>query len=199
MILSLLSFLPGMGAMDNVHPLFVHYPIALFTAFLLAEFIGVVFRKENFRCAASFTLYLGNIAALFTVAAGYYAAATVEHSEEVHAIMENHEHFGVTVLVVATILSIWRLYVRRRFSPKAQAAHLVLAFILCVIIVLGADLGGLMVYKYGVGGQAVRIERARLNDSGFSHEQDAMAEEGEGGHHHHHHSHNQEHNHNHGG
>ena len=178
-------------AMDNVHPLFVHYPIALFTTFLLAEFLGVVTKKENLRCAASFTLYLGNIAALVTVAAGYYAAATVEHSEEVHAIMENHEHFGVTVLIIATILSLWRLYVRRRFSPKAQFLHLALAFILCVIIALGADLGGLMVYKYGVGGQAVRIERARMSVDMEAHEENSSASgpgaEHNGQHHHHHH------------
>jgi len=196
MFLASLSILPGIGAMDNIHPLFVHYPIALFTAFFIAEFFGVVFKKEDFRCAASFCLYLGTIAAAFTVAAGYYAAATVEHSEEVHAIMENHEGFGVTVLIIAAFLSAWRLYVRRKFSPKLQLAHLVLAFILAVIIALGADLGGLMVYKYGVGGEAVRIERAHDNDAGPSHDEDAMSEKGESGHHHHH-SHN--HSHNHGG
>ncbi len=198
MMLALLSVLPGMGAMDNIHPLFVHYPIALFTAFFIAEFLGVVFKKEHFRCAASFTLYLGTIAALFTVLAGYYAAATVEHSEAVHAIMENHEGFGVTVLIIAVLLSLWRLFVRRRFSPKAQIVHLVMAFVLAVIVALGADLGGLMVYKYGVGGQAVRIERASDNDAGPSHDEDVMSEESESGHHHHH-SHNHRHSHNHGG
>ncbi len=188
MVLSLFSILPGISSMDNIHPLFVHYPIALFTAFFLAEFVGVVFKKESFRCAASFTLYLGNIAALFTVAAGYYAAYTVEHSEEVHAIMEDHEHLGVTVLILATFLSLWRLYARRRFSPKGQMLHLFLAFVLSVIIAFGADLGGLMVYKYGVGGEAVRIERAHLIGTMHAHDADSPDHEaGEGGHHHHHH------------
>jgi uncharacterized membrane protein len=190
MLVALFSFLPGIGAMDNIHPLFVHYPIALFTAFFVAEFFGVVLKNEDFRCAASFCLYLGTIAAVFTVAAGYYAAATVEHSEKVHAIMENHEGFGVTVLIIAAVLSAWRLYVRRKFSPKLQLAHLALAFILAVVIALGADLGGLMVYKYGVGGQAVKIERALHLKAGDSHDADASADEhGETGHHHHHHHH----------
>jgi len=187
MFLASLSILPGIGAMDNFHPLLVHYPIALFTAFFVAEFLGVILKNEDFRCAASFCLYLGTIAAVFTVAAGYYAAATVEHSEEVHAIMENHEGFGVTVLIIAAVLSAWRIYVRRKFSPKWQVAHLALALILSVIIAIGADLGGLMVYKYGVGGQAVRIERALHLKAGDAHNEDAAVEEGETGHHHHHH------------
>jgi len=188
MILASFSILPGIGAMDNIHPLFVHYPIALFTAFFVAEFFGVILKNENLRCAASFTLYLGTIASIFTVAAGYYAAATVEHSETVHAIMENHEGFGVTVLIIAAFLSVWRLYVRRKFSPKWQFAHLALAFILSVVIALGADLGGLMVYKYGVGGQAVKIERALHLKAGDGHHEDNASEESETGHHHHRHS-----------
>ncbi len=189
MLLAALSILPGIGAMDNIHPLFVHYPIALFTAFFIAEFLGVILKNENFRCAASFCLYLGTIAALFTVAAGYYAAATVDHTEEVHAIMENHEAFGVTVLIIAAVLSAWRIYVRRKFSPKWQLAHLALAFILSVIIAIGADLGGLMVFKYGVGGQAVRIERALHGKAGDAHDEDGSTEQNEANHSHHHHHH----------
>ncbi|MFQ5480356.1 MAG: DUF2231 domain-containing protein [Thermodesulfobacteriota bacterium] len=190
MLTAAFAILPGIGAMDNVHPLFVHYPIALFTAFFVAEFLGVIFKKDHFRSAASFTLYLGNLAALAAVLAGFHAASTVEHNEAVHIIMERHEAFGVTVLILATILSIWRLYTRRKFSPRAQIVHLVAAFILTVIIAFGADLGGLMVFKYGVGGQAVRNERARLLDSGEGHMEEALNEEGESGHdhgnHHHH-------------
>jgi len=178
-----------MAAMDNFHPLLVHYPIALFTSFLLAEFLGVALRNERLRTAASFMLYFGNIMAVFTVAAGYYAAATVDHPEAVHAIMENHEHFGLTILIIATVLSVWRLFVRRRFSHKAQLAHLGLAFVLCVVLVFGADLGGLMVYKYGVGGQAVKTERARVaaapssdHDEGAAHERSEAGHNG--GHHH---------------
>ncbi len=175
---ALLSFFfPGIAAMDNIHPLLVHYPIALFTSFFLAELLGVVLRSERLRTAASFMLYFGNIMAVFTVAAGYYAAATVEHPDAVHAILERHEGFGVAILIIATVLSLWRLFFRRRFAPKVQLAHLGLAFILCAVLVFGADLGGLMVYKYGVGGQAVKTERARAEAAAAA----AAASPAEGG------------------
>lgn len=184
------SILPGMGSMDNLHPLFVHYPIALFTAFLLAEFLGVVLKNEGLKSAASYTLYFGSIAALVTVLAGFQAASTVEHNEVVHAIMARHMALGLVVLIIATVLSLWRLYVRRRFSPGAQLLHLILALILTVVIAFGADLGGLMVYKYGVGGQAVKIERARLLEGGAHHMEEAVNRDAESGHdhgnHHHH-------------
>ncbi|MFQ5428200.1 MAG: DUF2231 domain-containing protein, partial [Thermodesulfobacteriota bacterium] len=118
--------------------------------------------------------------------------STVEHNEVVHAIMARHMAFGLVVLIIATVLSLWRLYVRRRFSPMAQVVHLVLAFILTVVIALGADLGGLMVYKYGVGGQAVQIEGARLSEGGGQHKKEPSEIHGESDHHH-------NHNHNHSG
>ena len=181
MMALLSSIFPGIAAMDNIHPLLVHYPIALFTSFLLAEFLGVVMRSERLRTAASFMLYFGNIMAVFTVAAGYYAAATVEHPDAVHAILERHEGLGVAVLVIATVLSLWRLYFRRRFAPKIQWAHLGLAFILCVVMVFGADLGGLMVYKYGVGGQAVKTERAKAKAAAASQGEGAGHEQADEG------------------
>lgn len=186
MLSAFYSFMPGIGAMDNIHPLFVHFPIALFCAFVLAEFLGVFLKKEGLRAAASYTLYLGTIAALFTVLAGYQAASTVGHNEAVHAIMENHEGFGVAVLIIGALLSLWRLFVRRRFSPRAQAAHLVMAVVLIVVISMGADLGGLMVYKYGVGGEAVKIAEAHENDSRPSHNEDAGHEQEEAAHSHNH-------------
>jgi len=43
------------------------------------------------------------------VTAGFIAAGSVAHGDDVHAIMERHEHFGVSVLSLAILLSAWRL------------------------------------------------------------------------------------------
>ncbi len=147
--------MPGVAAMKNVHPLFVHFPIALLNAFFPMELLGFLLRKEGMRNAASWMLYLGTLGAAAAVIAGLQAASTASHNEVVHAIMERHEGFGITVLVLSGLLSAWRLIVRGRFPVKAQLAHLAVAFITVAIMTFGADLGGMMVYKYGVGGSAV--------------------------------------------
>jgi len=171
--------MPGVAAMKNVHPLLVHFPIALLNAFFLMELLGFLLKKEEMRVAASWMLYLGTLGAAAAVIAGVQAASTVPHLEEVHAIMERHEWYGVTVLVLSSLLSLWRLVARGRFLAKAQLAHLVVAFITVAIMAIGADLGGMMVYKHGVGGTAVVQPEGHMH--GGSMEMDMQMMEGEGG------------------
>jgi uncharacterized membrane protein len=143
--------LPGLAVMPNPHPLLVHLPIALFPSFFLAELLAVLTRSESLRHAASWMLYFGMVGAALTVGTGLWAAETVEHDEAVHAVMERHELYGFAVLGLSVFLSIWRLVNRRRFTVVGQWIHLFLAVALVGIMIVGADLGGIMVYGHAVG------------------------------------------------
>ncbi len=144
------TLFPGIASMDNIHPLFVHFPIAFFIGFFLMDVAGSWKLKQQWRYAASCMLYLGTIAAIFTVLAGFSAAETVEHDADVHEIMERHEHIGVTVLISALFLTIWRVQRWSKQSGFWNRVFLGLSAALCVLIAFGADLGGLMVYGHGV-------------------------------------------------
>jgi uncharacterized membrane protein len=164
----LASFFPGTASMDNIHPLFVHFPIAFLITFFVLDLIGTLTKKSNWRHAAGWFLYLGAIAALFTVIAGFMAANTVEHGEDVHAIMERHKNFGLSVLSLSVLLSLWRMISGGSIRGLANGLFLLLSALLCVLISLGADLGGLMVYKYGVAVEAAEIPGMEKN---HTHEQ----------------------------
>jgi uncharacterized membrane protein len=159
------TLMPGIASMDNIHPLLVHFPIAFLSAFFVLDMVGTLAKKQNWRNVASWLLYFGNVAAVFTVAAGFIAAGSVAHGEEVHAIMERHEHFGVSVLSLATLLSAWRLKNGGIIQGGANSFFLILAALLCVLMILGADLGGLMVYHYGVA-----VDAAIASEDGYMHQ-----------------------------
>jgi len=144
------TLMPGIANMDNIHPMLVHFPIAFLSAFFVLDMLGTLAKKPNWRNVASWLLYFGTVAAVFTVTAGFIAAGSVAHGVEVHAIIERHEHFGVTVLSLAILLSAWRLKSGGVIQGGANSFFLILAALLCVFMMLGADLGGLMVYHYGV-------------------------------------------------
>jgi uncharacterized membrane protein len=151
------SIMPGIAGMDNIHPLLVHFPIAFLSAFFALDLVGTLAKKPQWRSVASWFLYLGTIAALFTVIAGLMAASSVAHGENVHDIMERHEHFGISVLSLATLLSIWRMKSGSLIRGGTNVFFLTLSALLCVLMMLGADLGGLMVYKYGVAVKAAPV------------------------------------------
>jgi uncharacterized membrane protein len=163
------AILPGIAGMDNIHPLFVHYPIAFFTAFFLMDFIGAMAKKAQWRYVASWLLYLGTVAAIFTVIAGLFAADSVEHGEDVHEIMERHEHIGIAVLSLSLFLSAWRMKQWGMHSALGNTVFLSLAGFLCLILSLGADLGGLMVYQYGVSVKPAAISQSAVEQNGLAH------------------------------
>lgn len=199
------TILPGIAGMENIHPLFVHFPIAFFTAFFLFDFFGTVAKKEKLRYVASCLLYVGTISAAFTVLAGLFAADSVEHGEDVHEIMERHEHIGIAVLSLSLFLSAWRLKQWGLHSKSGNAVFLCLAGFLCVLLSLGADLGGLMVYQYGVSVKTKSSSEIKADGATMQseHKQDNSEAnnnaDNHGGHshgHNHSHSHSE---HNHGG
>lgn len=152
------ALMPGLAGMENIHPLLVHFPIALLSLFFVLDLAGSVKKNPDWRNAASYFLYLGTVAAALTVVAGFVAVNTVPHGDNVHDIMENHEHLGLTVLAFASFLSVWRYVSLGLPSGGANNFFLILAALMCLIMALGADLGGLMVYHYGVAVKAVPVD-----------------------------------------
>ena len=149
--------MPGITAMDNIHPLVVHFPVALLISFFIVDSMGSVFKKTNWRDLASGLLYLGTVSALFAVIAGFIAADSVAHGENVHAIMDRHKILGLSVLSLAFVLSSWRLLAGGNIRGEVNFLYLFLSAILFILITLGADMGGLMVYKFGVSVKAAEI------------------------------------------
>lgn len=150
MTLSFGEWFPGVAAMPNVHPLLVHFPIALYYAFLLASGLALIARSDSLRRAGSWMLYFGTAGAAAAVVAGLSAADSVEHDEAVHAIMELHETYGFVVLALGVLLSAVHGFLRSSRSVAGRLAEWVLALTLVAAITRGADLGGLLVYGHGV-------------------------------------------------
>lgn len=147
------NFLEGIAALANIHPVLVHFPIAFLSLFVVIDLIGTARKKSEWRNFAAGFLYLGTVFAALTVWAGFHAAETVPHGHNVHEIMERHEHLGISILGLSLALSAWRL----RRPVNGFGIYNVLSIILAGILIFGADLGGLMVYKYGVAVQAVTV------------------------------------------
>ena len=147
------SLLTGISSLANIHPLLVHFPIALLSLFVAVDLIGTATKKTEWRNFASGLLYLGTVFAGFTVWAGLIAADTVPHGHNIHDIMERHEQLGISILALSAALAAWRL----RRPVEGWGIYNALTVILLGVIIFGADLGGLMVYKYGVAVSAVTV------------------------------------------
>jgi len=158
------SIVPGIAGLDNLHPLLVHFPIAFLSTFFALDLVGTISKNPESRRVATWLLYFGTVAALLTVIAGLIAAENVAHGQNVHDIMERHEQIGIAIFSTAVLLSIWRIKSGILPNGGANNFFLLLSALLCLLMMLGADLGGLMVYKYGVA-----VEAAPVPEDSYSH------------------------------
>lgn len=149
----------------NVHPLFVHFPIALLTLYALIELarFPVLQRMQSLQTTKIFLLFAGTLAAMPTLIAGKLAQWSLDvpagsHTAEVIRI---HSYFALSTVTVFTILSlayVSKLYVMRRprmaNTPYTKLAALttmtplllLLAFIGVMLIFITGTLGGTIVF-----------------------------------------------------
>jgi uncharacterized membrane protein len=142
--------------MLNAHPLFVHYPIALWTAPIILVVLGLIFRKPWLETAGAAALVLGTALAFFTAGTGLHAAWTAPHPEAAHEILEDHETLAFTSFGLAAVLSIWRLAFWQR-SGRLHFLFPVALLALFVLVSFTGDRGGRLVYRFGVGTTAVKL------------------------------------------
>jgi uncharacterized membrane protein len=146
------NVLPGIVHAPNIHPLFVHFPIALWSVALLFWGISVVVaKKERPWLFGRWLLYLGTLAALVTAATGLIAADRMGHDAPGHDLVHVHRDFmlAATGLGLATTAAAFLL--RNATGVRSKAIPLVMLIVTVLVMTVGADRGAELVYRYGIG------------------------------------------------
>ncbi|OGX06161.1 MAG: hypothetical protein A3G87_02150 [Omnitrophica bacterium RIFCSPLOWO2_12_FULL_50_11] len=159
--------LKGLEDVINIHPLFVHFPVALILTSVAFYFLGSIFRKDELFVAGKWVLYFGTLAAAITVWTGLQAEKTVPHGGGTHDIMMVHQYFGFVVLGLSLILSLWVLFSKTHIPPKGRIFFLIGLVLVGLILIQGADLGGRLVFLNGVGvGRKSMLEETSSHEHG---------------------------------
>ncbi len=148
------TILPGVQHLQNIHPLVVHFPIALLIGAALFYALAWAFRSETLARTGFSVLILGVLAAGAAVGTGLYAEDGVMVSFSVRAkLLEAHEKLMLTTLGLSVVIALWA-FIARPFPKKRRSLFALLFLVLLGIMTLGADYGGRMVYDYNAGGDA---------------------------------------------
>lgn len=139
--------------MESVHPLVVHFPIALLVTAVALDGAAFLLRRPALHRVALWNLALGALAAGAAVWTGLQAAEIAKHSFEIHHVMELHERLGIVTASLAGLITLWRLARRDALRLWERAATTALLLALAGTLACGAHLGGRLVYEFGVGGR----------------------------------------------
>jgi uncharacterized membrane protein len=145
---------PGVQHLQNIHPLLVHFPIALLSAAALMYWLGFLARRESWLWTGLWTLVLGALGAAAAVGSGLYAEPGVMLAPSVKtALLTNHKRIMIAVLILSAALALWAM-AARPMPARGRVVFLATLVVVVALIAKGADYGGRMVYDYNAGGNA---------------------------------------------
>lgn len=156
--------LPPVPSWDGLHPLIIHFPIALLLAAPLLILIGAFMRPKAGRTmmlAAFILMLLGTISVFVALETGEAAAELADRTPAISAQLERHEHMAETARAVFSVLTVAfgvllliPVVMRREFS-RAMHTIVPLLFVLAylggaMLLVNTAHEGGRLVHEFGV-------------------------------------------------
>ena len=139
--------------MESVHPLVVHFPIALLLTAVLLDVAALFLKRPAIHRIALWNLSLGTIGAAVAVLTGLEAEDIAKHSFEIWQVIELHKRLGITTLILGIMVSAFRWSKRDQLSRRARLVTLAAMIGMASTVSTGAYLGGRLVYEFGVGGR----------------------------------------------
>jgi uncharacterized membrane protein len=137
--------------MHPIHPMAVHFPIALLSASVLFDLFSGRWQSEGLRVASWNTLLLGLGGAVAAVITGSIAEEAVEHSGVPKQVLEIHETLGFATFWVFAGLSGLRIAEWLGWIRERRPLRLVLGLGAVALLFIASYYGGSLVYEFGAG------------------------------------------------
>lgn len=135
-----------------IHPVMVHFPVALLSAGFAVDIAGIYTRKELcFSKAGFILLFLGFLGAVAAFLTGFFLTSELEG--EAGIAKERHELFAIFTIIAVSVSLAFRLFVqiRKNEEKNMQYAVLGLVMVTAVLVLITGYLGGDLVWSYLIG------------------------------------------------
>jgi uncharacterized membrane protein len=135
-----------------LHPMIVHFPIAIIIIGFIADAASLAFKKE--RCLSVMGLYLeiaGTLAVIAAVGTGYFLTSPMDGDPGV--IRDRHELFAFLTLTAIILATAFRIIIvlRKKEASGLKYVSLGIFFLAFVLVSVTGYLGGTLVYEYLLG------------------------------------------------
>ncbi len=163
--------LPGLHAAPNAHPMFVHFPIALWLTALLLWLLAVALKRDELFSAGRWLLYLGAAGAVASVASGLVATARMGHEAPGHDLVHRHRDLMITTATLGLVVAAAAFVTRERASAGVRAGLLAGLLVTNALMLVGTDRGALLVFGYGIGTAGLTPPEGHHEHAGPDHEE----------------------------
>ena len=143
-----------MEFLSNLHPVVIHFPVALLFTYGIIDIIGIVFHRQFLLKTALLLLILAVISAFLGVLTGNQAAAAFSSwTDKSLQVLNRHQTYASVVMWLSTAFLVLRIFlvVKKKFNGWIKYVFIVFALVLIFLLFKTGENGWEMVKKYGVG------------------------------------------------
>ena len=137
--------------MHPIHPLVVHFPIALLITSVVFDVLAMRWRHKSFQEVGFYTLIAGLLGAAVAVLTGAMAEEAVEDKGIPESVLEIHEALGYATFLFFIGLLALRLLMRWELIREIPALYLAMGVAGIMILSAAGYFGGSLVYDFGAG------------------------------------------------
>ena len=136
--------------LDVIHPIVVHFVIAMALITVVFDLIGVLTRKKNLFEVSFWNLIVATVAIFVAIIFGQVEAGLANPYGASRDILNYHSTIGWSLAGVLALLTGWRYVARQKDPAVLPKGFLAIDFVLAGLVVAQMYLGDKLVWVYGL-------------------------------------------------
>lgn len=136
--------------LDVIHPIVVHFVIAMALITVVFDVIGVVSRKNNLFEVSFWNLIVATVAIFVAIIFGQVEAGLANPYGASRDILNIHSTIGWSLAGVLALLTGWRYVARQKDPANLPRGFLALDVVLAGLVITQVYLGDKLVWVYGL-------------------------------------------------
>ena len=135
---------------DTLHPIVVHFVIAMVLFAFCCDVIGFFTRKARFHEVSWWNLCVATVSIFIAIIFGQFEAGLAKPYDVAQSTLSLHTLIGWSLSGIIAAITGWRYVIRIRTPEKVPVAYLGVGLLLTVLVFFQVYLGDELVWVYGL-------------------------------------------------
>ena len=136
--------------LDVIHPIVVHFVIAMALITVVFDLIGVIIRRRNLFEVSFWNLVVATVAIFVAIIFGQIEAGLATPYGASRDILNYHSTIGWSLAAILSLLTGWRYVARQKDPTVLPRGFLIIDSVLAILVFCQVYLGDKLVWVYGL-------------------------------------------------
>ena len=136
----------------SLHPLVVHFAIALLLVGPAMDTVGLLLRRESLLLTGRWNVIIGAVMLALAELSGFTSSTELTNTSQAgQALLNLHLGLGYVCIAIWLPAALWRALSPQLLPLKFRTLYLTLSYTGAALVLAQAALGTALVYRHGVG------------------------------------------------